>query len=468
VLRLSFLIFIQLFLFISILKSEESSFFSGGETTNITNNKNSFSLEAKNLPEHLRVDFLVGDALFERIWEDSKFTSNIARDGLGPFFSSQSCEGCHINDGRGHLPEETYMDMDSISIVIHLGKDKNDLDTGSKNIPDGNYGSQISEFAVEGVLKEADINFKYDYSIGAFNNGMIYELRKPKISLSNLNYGNIDKDTEFSARVAQPLIGLGLIESIDIEDIMKNEDEFDLDNDGISGKANKVWDDVNQKEELGRFGWKASQPSIYQQVADALFNDMGLSNPLYTNPSNCGESQIDCLNAINGNSIEHDNLEVSNQQLELITFYSQQLGVPARRDIDDEDVIAGKKLFFELSCNSCHMEKFKTGSHSDHKNLKHQVIYPYSDFLLHDMGDGLSDDIPEYLASGNEWRTTPLWGLGLTETVSGRETYLHDGRARNLTEAILWHGGEANSAREQFKKLNNIQINQLLRFLNSL
>jgi len=195
---------------------------------------------------------------------------------------------------------------------------------------------------------------------------------------------------------------------------------------------------------------------------------MGLSNPLYTNPSNCAESQIDCLNAINGNSIEHDNLEVSNQQLELITFYSQQLGVPARRDIDDEDVIAGKKLFFELSCNSCHMEKFKTGSHSDHKNLKHQVIYPYSDFLLHDMGDGLSDDIPEYLASGNEWRTAPLWGLGLTETVSGRETYLHDGRARNLTEAILWHGGEANSAREEFKKLNNIQINQLLRFLSSL
>ena len=142
--------------------------------------------------------------------------------------------------------------------------------------------------------------------------------------------------------LAQPLIGLGLIESIYIEDIMKNEDEFDLDNDGISGRANIVWDDINQKEELGRFGWKASQPSIYQQVADALFNDMGLSNPLYTNPSNCGEFQIDCLNAINGNSIEHDNLEVSNQQLELITFYSQQLGVPARRDIDDEDVIAGQ------------------------------------------------------------------------------------------------------------------------------
>ena len=467
-LRLSFLIFIQLFLFISFLKSDESSFFSGGETTNITNNKNSFSLEAKNLPEHLKVDFLVGDALFERIWEDSRFTSNIARDGLGPFFSSQSCAGCHINDGRGHLPETIYRDTDSISIVIHLGKDKDHLNTRLKNIPDRNYGSQISEFAVEGILKEADINFKYDYKIGAFDNGIIYELRKPKIFLSNLNYGNIDKDTEFSARVAQPLIGLGLIEAISAEDIMENEDEFDLDNDGISGKANKVWDDVNQKEELGRFGWKASQPSIYQQVADALFNDMGLSNPLYKNHSNCTESQVDCLNVINGNSIEHDNLEVSNQQLELITFYSQQLGVPARRDINDEDVVAGKKIFFELKCNSCHTEKFKTGSYSNHKNLNHQVIYPYSDFLLHDMGEGLDDNIPEYSANGNEWRTTPLWGLGLTETVSGRKTYLHDGRARNLTEAILWHGGEANRSVNKFKKLNNIQINQLLKFLRSL
>ena len=169
-LRLSFLIFIQLFISISFLKSDESSFFSGGETTNITNNKNSFSLEAKNLPEHLKVDFLVGDALFERIWEDSRFTSNIARDGLGPFFSSQSCEGCHINDGRGHLPEAIYRDTDSISIVIHLGKDKDHLNTRLKNIPDRNYGSQISEFAVEGILKEADINFKYDYKIGAFDN----------------------------------------------------------------------------------------------------------------------------------------------------------------------------------------------------------------------------------------------------------------------------------------------------------
>jgi CxxC motif-containing protein (DUF1111 family) len=249
---------------------------------------------------------------------------------------------------------------------------------------------------------------------------------------------------------------------------MKNEDKFDLNNDGISGKANKVWDDVNQIEELGRFGWKASQPSIYQQVADALFNDMGLSNPLYRDPYNCSESQVNCLNVIDGNSIEHDNLEASNQQIELITFYSQQLGVPARRNIDDDDVIAGKKVFFELSCNSCHKEKFKTGNDSDHKNLNKQVIYPYSDFLLHDMGEGLGDNIPEYLANGNEWRTTPLWGLGLTETVSGRKTYLHDGRARNLIEAILWHEGEANSARTKFLKLDNIQINQLLSFLDSL
>ena len=164
-LRFVFVIFVILSLSVTFLKSNESSFFSGGETTNITNNKNSFSLEAKNLPEHLKVDFLVGDALFKRIWQDSRFTLNIARDGLGPLFNSQSCEECHINDGRGHLPEETYNDTDSISVVIHLSKNKSALNTEFKNIPDENYGSQISEFAVEGILKEADINFKYVYSI---------------------------------------------------------------------------------------------------------------------------------------------------------------------------------------------------------------------------------------------------------------------------------------------------------------
>ena len=467
-LRLSFLIFLLLFLFTSFLKSDENSFFSGGDTTNVTNNKNSFSLVAKNLPEYLQVDFLVGDALFERIWEDSRLTSNTAKDGLGPLFNSQSCEGCHINDGRGHLPEDLYKDMDSISIVVHLGKNKNNSNKGYKNIPDEVYGSQISDFSVENILKEADINFEYDYSVEVFDNGMVYQLRKPKIFLSNLNYGDISEETEFSARVAQPLIGLGLIESIRVEDILNNEDEFDLDNDGISGKANKVWDDVNQKESLGRFGWKASQPSIYQQVADALFNDMSLSNPLYKDSSNCSEFQTICINVPDGNSKEYDDLEVSNQQLDLITFYSQQLGVPSRRNIEDENVILGKEIFFQLSCNSCHTEKFKTGSHGDHNNLKQQIIYPYSDFLLHDMGRGLADDLPEYLANGNEWRTPPLWGLGLTEIVSGRKTYLHDGRARNLVEAILWHGGEANSSKEKFLGLNKTQLNQLVIFLNSL
>jgi len=468
VLRLGLIVFISLFYLTTIIHGEENRFLSGGETTNITNNRNSFSLAAKNLPQYLIVDFLVGDALFERIWEDSRLTKNNAKDGLGPFFSAQSCEACHINDGKGHLPEDALNDNDAISIVVHLGKKKIDNNKKVKNLSDEVYGSQISEFAVEGILKEADINFNYDYIIGALDNGIVYELRKPTVFLSNFNYGEIDKSTEFSLRIAQPLIGLGLIENINQQDILANEDEFDLDKDGISGKANKVWDQVLQNENLGRFGWKASQPSIYQQVADALFNDMGLSNPLYQNSSNCSDFQVQCSDALNGNSVEHDGFEISNQQLDLMSFYSTQLGVPARRNIDDKDVVAGKKLFFDLSCNSCHVEKFTTGNHSDYDNLNQQTIYPYSDFLLHDMGEGLGDNLPEYLASGNEWRTTPLWGLGLTEVVSGRKTYLHDGRARSLVEAILWHGGEANSARMKFEKLDKIQINQLLSFLNSL
>ena len=466
--RLFFFIIFIFFFSISISKTDEDSFFSGGETTNIANNKNAFSLVAKNLEEYLKIDFLVGNALFERIWEDAQVSKNDTKDGLGPFFSASSCEQCHSGDGRGHLPDENFGDIDSISAVIQIGWAKKGKIELLKYIPDPVYGSQISEFSVKNVLKEADIIFKYDYKPEMFNNGIIVELRKPTILLKNLNYGKIGEDTKFSARIAQPIIGLGLIESISDLDILSNEDELDLNKDGISGKANRVWDIISNKETIGRFGWKASQPTVYQQIADAFFNDMGLSNTLHKNPSNCSTFQTICNQIPNGNSVEYNDLEVSNEQLDLITFYSKQLGVPARRNINDKDVIAGKKIFYELSCHSCHVEKFQTSNNAEYNNLKKQTIYPYSDFLLHEMGEGLADSLSEFLANGNEWRTPPLWGLGLTETVSGRQSYLHDGRARTITESILWHGGEAEEIKKDFLKLDVIQLNSILKFLESL
>jgi len=438
----------------------------GGETSNQVENKNSFSLSSRNLEEHMRINFLVGNALFERMWEDSSISKNIAKDGLGPFFSARSCESCHINDGRGHIPLTNK--EDKISVVIQISQNIEQPNDYIKNIEDDTYGGQISEFAVKDVLKEADIIIDYKYSLEMYEDGRVVELRRPIIKIDNLNYGDFNESTTFSARIAQPMIGLGLIEHISDQSLLMNEDINDTNNDGVSGKANKVWDIENEKLAIGRFGWKAAQPSVYQQTADAFYHDMGLSNKLYSNPFNCTSKQVECAKAISGNSEEYDDLEVSNDQLDLVTFYSSQLGVPARRSINAENVKKGKEIFFALNCNSCHVESFTTGDSGSHANLNNQIIYPYSDFLLHDMGESLSDGVSEFFAQGSEWRTPPLWGIGLTSIVSDEYGYLHDGRARTIEEAILWHGGEANEIIQNYKKLKKNEVNQLLSFINSL
>ena len=463
-----FFSFIYIFLAIFLIRAETFADPSlpGGETSNQVENKNSFSLSSRNLEEHMRINFLVGNALFERMWEDSSISKNIAKDGLGPFFSARSCESCHINDGRGHIPLTNK--EDKISVVIQISQNIEQPNDYIKNIEDDTYGGQISEFAVKDVLKEADIIIDYKYSLEMYEDGRVVELRRPIIKIDNLNYGDFNESTTFSARIAQPMIGLGLIEYISDQSLLMNEDINDTNNDGVSGKANKVWDIENEKLAIGRFGWKAAQPSVYQQTADAFYHDMGLSNKLYSNPFNCTSKQVECAKAISGNSEEYDDLEVSNDQLDLVTFYSSQLGVPARRSINAENVKKGKEIFFALNCNSCHVESFTTGDTGSHANLNNQIIYPYSDFLLHDMGESLSDGVSEFFAQGSEWRTPPLWGIGLTSIVSDEYGYLHDGRARTIEEAILWHGGEANEIIQNYKKLKKNEVNQLLSFINSL
>ena len=463
-----FFSFIYIFLAIFLIRADTFAdpLLPGGETSNQVDNKNSFSLSSRNLEEHMRINFLVGNALFERMWEDSSISKNIAKDGLGPFFSARSCESCHINDGRGHIPLTNK--EDKISVVIQISQNIAQSNDHIKNIEDDIYGGQISEFAVKDVLKEADIIIDYKYSLAMYEDGRVVELRRPIIKIDNLNYGQFNESTTFSARIAQPMIGLGLIEHISDQSLLMNEDINDTNNDGVSGKANKVWDIENEKLAIGRFGWKAAQPSVYQQTADAFYHDMGLSNKLYSNPFNCTSKQVECAKAISGNSEEYDDLEVSNDQLDLVTFYSSQLGVPARRSINAENVKKGKEIFFALNCNSCHVESFTTGDSVSHANLNNQIIYPYSDFLLHDMGESLSDGVSEFLAQGSEWRTPPLWGIGLTNIVSEEYGYLHDGRARTIEEAILWHGGEANEIIQNYKKLKKSEVNQLLSFINSL
>ena len=280
-------------------------------------------------------------------------------------------------------------------------------------------------------------------------------MRVPTYSLADLAYGPASPDIMISPRVAPPMIGLGLLEAVPEEQILANADPDDANKDGIRGKPNLVWSREHDRLMLGRFGWKAGVPTIAQQAAEAFDGDIGLSTTMIPKGSgDCTEKEKACLDAPSGNSPRYQNAEVGDDLFSWSTFYSQNLAVPARRKPDDPEVLKGKALFYQIGCASCHKPKFMTGDAPGQPHLSHQLIWPYTDMLLHDMGEGLADDRPEGAATGNEWRTAPLWGIGLTEIVNGHTLFLHDGRARNLTEAILWHGGEAEAARDKFAALS--------------
>ena len=462
------------YLKINFNEAESYEELSGGEGTVKVQNKNSFSLPMANIALENKIDFFVGNGLFKRIWVSSP-SSTEASDGLGPFFNARSCQRCHLKDGRGHPPLANFPEDDAVSMSLHLSIPPQSIDDtrlleslSIKAIPDPVYGSQLSDFSTEGILPEGKISIDYEYIPLVFQDGRIITLRKPIYSVVNKNYGDLHPEIQISARVAQPMIGLGLIESIDIKDILLNEDPMDLNKDSISGKANLVWNSEIDETSLGLFGWKATQPSLRQQLSDAFHNDMGLSTTLFPDGNNCSEKQTECKQLPNGNSKRHGNLEVSNEQLDLIEFYLSHLGVPVRRDHQNQQVLKGKEIFYNSGCVSCHTPKFKTAIKAKSKALSDQLIWPYSDFLLHDMGEGLADNNKEFLAEGKEWRTQPLWGIGLTKVVNGHTNFLHDGRARSILEAILWHGGEAEDSRDQILKLSEQELSNLLLFINSL
>jgi CxxC motif-containing protein (DUF1111 family) len=277
-----------------------------------------------------------------------------------------------------------------------------------------------------------------------------------------LNYGDLASNVLFSPRVAPAVFGLGLLESISEEAILAQADESDVDKDGVSGKPNYVWDFTENKRVLGRFGWKANQPNLRQQNAGAFNGDMGLTTPIFSDPD-CTDSQLDCQNSPNGGEPE-----ITSEMLDFVTSYVKSLGVPARRNWDDEQVLEGKGLFLEANCQACHTPKYELSSIDDLPEYGTQTIRPFTDLLLHDMGEGLSDKRPDFEATGNEWRTPPLWGIGLVETVNNHTNFLHDGRARNLTEAILWHGGEGENSKQAFLQMNESERKAVLAFLESL
>lgn len=439
-------------------------------------NANAFSNSSGNMPFEKELDFKVGNGIFKKTWVSAP-ASTQSSDGLGPLFNSRSCQSCHLKDGRGHPPAANFPEDEAISMFLRLSippqNDEQKALIAAHRIdvvPEPTYGTQLQNLAIQGFDAEGKMHITYEEVPVELAGGEVVHLRKPTYSIDRLAYGPLHPDTMLSPRVAPQMIGLGLVEAVPAEQILAYADPEDRDGDGISGRANVVWSLEEQRPMLGRFGWKAGVPTIRQQAASAFAGDIGISTPLVRQPAgDCTPVQKRCLEAPNGNSARSDGAEASNQMLDLVAFYSRNLAVPPRRNADHPDILAGKKLFYEIGCASCHRPKLMTGEvRGSDAHLSHQLIWPYSDFLLHDMGEGLADNRPEGEATGREWRTAPLWGIGLTATVSGHEFLLHDGRARGVKEAILWHDGEAKAARDAFAALSREEREKLIAFVNSL
>ena len=449
----------------------------GGDATSkqTSVNRNSFSQSSGNLPFKREFDFKIGNGLFRKLWASAP-ASTEASDGLGPLYNARGCQRCHLRDGRGHPPAANWPDDDAISLLMRLSIQPRTVEHGEMlkskralSIDDPVYGGQLQDFAIQGHKVEGRIHIDYEEIEVTLDDGTVVTMSKPTYSIADLGYGPLHGEIMMSPRIANQMIGLGLLEAIAEEDILALADVPDRDSDGISGRPNMVWSVELEKIVLGRFGWKAGQPTVREQSAAAFLGDLGLSTSLH--PEGAGEcttAQALCRDAPDGNTPRLGNVEVSDTMLDLVDFYARNLAVPERRDVDDPDVLAGKALFHKSGCISCHRPKFVTAKDYRQPELAGQTIWPYTDLLLHDMGEGLADNRPEGDAHGREWRTPPLWGIGLTEAVSGHTRFLHDGRARSLLEAILWHGGEAEAARDNVAAMTAHERAQLLRFLNSL
>ncbi|MHA6691098.1 di-heme oxidoreductase family protein [Devosia sp. A449] len=430
----------------------------GKGTTTKAVNADAFSHFLDNLSFEQEEQFKLGNALFRKIWVSSP-SSTQASDGLGPLFNARGCQSCHLKDGRGHPPFEGQ--AENVSMFLRLSV--------ADGTGDPTYGTQLGDFAVPGLKAEGRMVIDYADRPVTLGDGTIVTLRAPSYSIADLNYGPLADGVMLSPRIAPPMIGLGLVEQIPPEDILALADPDDADGDGISGRANWVIAPETGERTLGRFGWKAGAASVRSQSASAFAGDIGMSTPLVNTPhGDCTQNQRECLAMPTGEQARLGVSEAPDPVLDLVTFYSQTLGVPERRDVADAKVLAGKAAFYGAGCASCHTPKFVTSRDAENPALRFQLIWPYADFLLHDMGEGLADHRPEAEADGYEWRTPPLWGIGLTKTVSGHNFFLHDGRARDLVEAILWHGGEAQAARDAFAQMSQATRDDLVAFLESL
>lgn len=393
----------------------------------------------------------IGDQTFESVFvapPSPIFT------GLGPVFNNIACINCHRNDGGG-LPTAGAANS---GLLMRISQTGADAYGGPLAVP--GFGGQIQDQAVLGAQPEARVNIQYSDLPLSYPDGTTVTLRQPAYSLSN-PYTALPGDYMLSPRLAPPLIGMGLIEKIPESTILSFVDAGDKNGDGISGKANYVYDPYTKTTALGRFGLKANTPTLIVQIATAYQQDMGVTCYVQPEESAYGQPQ---MNTVHGDVQP----ELVDSLLNYVTFYVKTLAVPARRNVTNADIKEGALLFNQINCSGCHRPTMQTGVDPTLPQISNQRIHPYTDLLLHDMGDGLADNRPDYLANGREWRTQPLWGLGLLEKTTGTAYYLHDGRARTIEEAILWHDGEAKNSRQQFMQLSKPDRDKLMSFLKSL
>ncbi len=429
---------------------------SGGATTVEDFTRHAYSKPAANLQTEQRAEFVMGNAFFNSPWVAAPATAS-ARDGLGPLFNARSCDACHNNDGRGRPPEAGER---PISLVVQFGMPGRG--EHGEPLPEPHYGGNLNPFSITGSGAEGTLDIAYVERVGHFADGEPYSLRVPQYSFSDLQFGALSPDVRFSPRVAPVVFGSGLLEAVSDEEIRKREDPDDHNGDGVSGRANIVWHRTLQRPALGRFGWKANQPDIAHQTAAAFNGEIGMTSSLQP-VNNCTPIQTSCLAAPNGGEPE-----LSEEIFARIVKYERMLGVPARRDLENPQVRRGAQMFLDAGCDGCHTPTLHTAKVPSMPWLSEQAFHPFTDLLLHDMGPGLADGREDFLASGFEWRTPPLWGLGLLRKVNGHTLLLHDGRARNVTEAILWHGGEAERSKESFRTMSKEDRAALSRFLDSL
>ncbi|MFV0474166.1 MAG: di-heme oxidoredictase family protein [Pikeienuella sp.] len=447
----------------------------GAATSTKMVNVNAFSHSSASMPFERELDFKVGNGFFRKMWVSAP-SSTMASDGLGPLFNSRSCQRCHLKDGRGHPPAGPEEEAVSFVLKVAVPAERDALREELKayadyaaTAPHPVYGAQLQDFGVQGQAAEGRPDIRYEEIVMALSEGETASLRKPVYAVAEPGYGPLGAEAMLSPRVAPQMIGLGLLEAVPEADILALADPDDADGDGVSGKPQIVWSRVLGGARLGRFGVKAAAATIREQSADAFSVDMGISSPLHPDGwGDCAEGEPDCRAARHGGDARDDGFEIGEEGLSLVTFYSRNLAVPARRDLDDPEVLRGKQVFYETGCTNCHRPKFVTDRLRDQPEQSFQLIWPYTDMLLHDMGEGLADGFPQGRASGSEWRTAPLWGVGLTEVVNGHMNLLHDGRARGFLEAVLWHGGEAEAQRDAVISMPKADRAALIRFLGTL